>query len=137
MYDLKKYRVELIEKNIAKTIIIENHYSRKWSSCRYSLGLFCDNELIGVAIYGFPVGRLVGQSISPLIHNNEVLELTRLWLKDEAPKNSESKFLGLTFKWLKKNCDIKVLISYSDPMQGHVGTIYQATIGYIKEIILC
>ena len=32
------------------------------------------------------------------------------------------------FDWLKKNRkDITDLISYSDPQQGHVGTIYQAT----------
>lgn len=127
MYNLKDYYVELIDKNVGKELIVENHYSKKWSSCRYCLGLYCESELIGVAVYGFPVGRLVGQSISPLIVNSDVLELTRLWLIDEAPKNSESRFLGLTFKWLKKHTDIKVLISYSDPMFGHVGTIYQAT----------
>jgi len=50
-----------------------------------------------------------------------------LWLVDEAPKNSESFFLGKTFKWLRENTNVKVLISYSDPMENHLGVIYQAT----------
>lgn len=121
------YSVELIDKNIAKELIIKNHYSHKWSSCRYALGLFDNNILIGVAVYGFPVGRQTIKSITNKLENSDVLELTRLWLIDEAPKNSESYFLGKTFDWLKKNTKIKVLISYSDPMYDHTGIIYQAT----------
>jgi len=131
------YTIDLIDKKTAKNIIIKNHYSHKWTSCRYAIGLF-DTEiksndlfdkgkLIGVAIYGFPIGRQTIKSITPNLGNNEVLELTRLWLEDYAPKNSESYFLGKTFDWLRKNTDIKVLISYSDPMQDHLGIIYQAT----------
>jgi hypothetical protein len=122
-----EYTIDLIDKNVAKKMIIENHYSHKWTSCRYAIGLFDNNNLIGVAVYGFPVGRQTVKSITPNLENNEVLELTRLWLIDEAPKNSESYFLGKTFHWLRKNTDVKVLISYSDPMQGHLGVIYQST----------
>ena len=40
----------------------------------------------------------------------------------------ESISISKTFKWLKTNADdIKVLISYADPGQEHVGGIYQAT----------
>lgn len=132
-----EYTIDLIEKNIAKDLIIKNHYSHKWTSCRYAIGLFDPSiknndlfdkgKLIGVAVYGFPVGRQTVKSITPNLENNEVLELTRLWLEDDAPKNSESYFLGKTFDWLRKNTDVKVLISYSDPMQDHLGIIYQAT----------
>jgi len=125
--DFSCYSIRLINKNIAKSLIIKNHYSHKWSSCRYAIGLFDGLNLIGVAIYGFPVGRQTVKSITFSLENNEVLELTRLWLIDEAPKNSESYFLGKTFQWLRKNTNIKVLISYSDPMQDHLGVIYQAT----------
>jgi len=122
-----EYRIDLIDKNVAKKLIIENHYSHKWTSCRYAIGLFDKDDLIGVAVYGFPVGRQTVKSITKYLENNQVLELTRLWLEDDAPKNSESYFLGKTFDWLRKNTDVKVLISYSDPMQDHLGIIYQAT----------
>tara|TARA_R100000234_G_scaffold118743_1_gene99864 strand:- start:279 stop:935 length:657 start_codon:yes stop_codon:yes gene_type:complete len=121
------YRISLVDKAIAKKLIVANHYTHKWSSCRYALGLFLDDEIQGVAVYGFPVGRQVVKSITPHLKNQDVLELTRLWLKDEAPKNSESFFIGQTFKWLKENTNTKVLISYADPMADHLGTIYQAT----------
>tara|TARA_R110000822_G_scaffold1299_6_gene5906 strand:+ start:6115 stop:6801 length:687 start_codon:yes stop_codon:yes gene_type:complete len=127
MSKMLDYEILPMDKKLARDIIIKNHYTHKWSSCRYALGLFLDDRVYGVAIYGFPVGRQVVKSITPSLENTEVLELTRLWLKDEAPKNSESFFIGKTFKWLKKNTDIKVLISYADPMADHVGIIYQAT----------
>ena len=125
---IDNYFIKIIDKDIAKKLIIKNHYSHKWTSCKYSIGLFNkENILVGVAIYGFPVGRQVVNSISPNLKNIEVLELTRLWLRDEEPKNSESYFLGLTFNWLRKNTLTKILISYSDPMYNHLGIIYQAT----------
>jgi hypothetical protein len=121
------YTIDLIDKNLAKKLIKENHYSHSWTPSRYTLGLFDGESLIGVAVYGFPVGRQTVKSITPNLTNKEVLELKRLWLVDEAPKNSESYFIAKTFDWLRKNTGIKVLISYSDPMENHLGIIYQAT----------
>ena len=132
------YFIYPLDKKIAKTLIIKHHYSHKWTSCRYALGLYKHNsyneigpfkkhDIVGVAIYGFPIGRQVVKSISPVLENKDVLELTRLWVNDDEICNAESYFIGQTFKWLKANTNIKVLISYSDPMYGHIGTIYQAT----------
>ena len=121
-------------------MIVKNHYSHKWTSCRYALGIFyeTDNEhsffdekdekLAGVAIYGYPVGRSAPKSISHELKEEEVLELTRLFIFDDYGKNTESVVLSKTFNWLKeKASEIKVLVSYSDPEQGHLGIIYQAT----------
>ena len=83
-----KYTVSPIDKDKAKVIITQNHYSKKWTSCRYALGLFDRKELIGVAVYGFPVGRQVVKSISAALSNDDVLELTRLWVMDGTEKNS-------------------------------------------------
>lgn len=126
----RNYHVKPIEKPIAKELIIRNHYSHKWTACRYALGLFDGDEtLCGVAVYGFPIGRRTIASIAPEsdLTKDEVLELTRLWLRDEEPKNAESCFLSKTFKWLRVNTGIRILISYSDPDAGHIGTIYQAS----------
>jgi hypothetical protein len=121
-------KVEIIDKKIAREVIVKNHYSHKFSACRYAFGLFGnDYDLIGVATYGYPVGRLVVKSICSFLQKDEILELTRLWVDDICAKNTESWFIGQTFKWLRNNTKIKVLISYSDPMFGHVGYIYQAT----------
>lgn len=125
---MKDYQIKNIDRSVAKRLIIENHYSHKWTSCRYALGLILDGRIVGVCIYGFPVGRRVVKSISSLLENNNVLELTRLWVDDSEGKNTESYFIGRTFKWLRENAsNVKVLISYSDPLANHVGFIYQAT----------
>lgn len=120
--------VNPIEKTVARKMIVENHYSHKWTSCRYALGLFDNDKLKGCAVYGYPVGRRVVASIAAELQKDEVLELTRLWVCDSLGHNTESWFIGQTFKWLKKNAPkIKVLIAYSDPLAGHIGFIYQAT----------
>jgi len=55
------------------------------------------------------------------------LELRRLALIDDTPKNSESFFIGYCLRWLKKNTPYRRIISYADISRGHVGTIYKAT----------
>ena len=68
---MNNYSIHIIDKQTAKQLIIKNHYSHAWSSCRYALGLFDDtkNELIGVAVYGFPVGRQTVKSIISTLEN--------------------------------------------------------------------
>ena len=138
-----KSRVSLrpIDKRIARDMIEKNHYSGRLSSCRYPLGVFYEEDsqhqffdknekLIGVACYGFPVGRRVVGSIfkEEVIQNKNILELTRLFIHDGYGKNIESLAISLSFKWMKKHAaNIKVLISYADPEQSHDGAIYQAT----------
>tara|TARA_Y100000593_G_scaffold95015_1_gene198311 strand:- start:50191 stop:50949 length:759 start_codon:yes stop_codon:yes gene_type:complete len=138
--DIKKLKVKSIPKNIGKKMIEKYHYSHAWTSCRYALGLFYETgndhaffdekeeKLIGVAVYGYPVGRLAAQSISSELENKNVLELTRLFIHDGYGKNIESSFISRTFEWLKTNDkSIKALLSYADPKEGHLGGIYQAT----------
>jgi hypothetical protein len=123
---------------VAKELIVKNHYSHLWTKVSYAIGVYVEDDshsffestdkLIGVACYGDPIGRLSGQSISEELDRTEVLELVRLFVFDGYGSNIESWFLGQTFNWLRENVPhIKALISYSDPKEGHCGTIYQAT----------
>jgi len=139
--DKSKVSLRPIDKRIARDMIEKNHYSGRLSSCRYPLGVFYEEdsqhqffdkneELIGVACYGFPVGRRVVGSIfsEEVIQNKNILELTRLFIHDGYGKNIESLAISLSFKWMKEFAqNIKVLISYADPEQSHDGAIYQAT----------
>jgi len=59
--------------------------------------------------------------------STDCLTLTRLWLSDELPRNSESRVNGVVIRALKRNTSVKFLLSYADPAQRHLGTIYQAT----------
>ena len=138
--DTSKLSIRPITKSVAKDIIVNNHYSGLWTKVSYAIGLFTSDveehpffsgvadKLIGVACYGDPIGRLSGQSISEDLDRTEVLELVRLFVFYGYGSNIESWFLGKTFDWLRQNVPkIKGLISYSDPKEGHAGTIYQAT----------
>ncbi len=138
--DISKLSVRLISKDIAKDIIVNNHYSGIWTKVSYAIGLFhisndehkffggVNEKLIGVACYGDPIGRHSGASISETLDRTEVLELTRLFVFDGYGSNIESWFVGQTFNWLRENAPhIKALVSYSDPKVGHLGTVYQAT----------
>ena len=55
------------------------------------------------------------------------MELRRLVCVDDTPTNTESYFIGQTFRWLKQNTDIEVIISFADQHYGHSGVIYKAT----------
>ena len=56
----------------------------------------------------------------------KIIELRRFVLLDEAERNSESRVIGIMLRWLKRNSDIEVIVSYADPAHGHDGTIYRA-----------
>jgi hypothetical protein len=89
-------------------------------------------RLIGVAIYGNPVGVDAWNSISSVIKSHkEVKELQRLYVADHilhAMKNGESYLIANSIKLIKQDHpDIKCLISYAAPEMLHKGTIYQAS----------
>jgi hypothetical protein len=136
--DANKVSVAPIAKSIAKDMIIKKHYTHAWTMCRYSLGIYHqleeedvfgnDQELVGVAVYGFPVGAKASTSVCEGLTKDNILELTRLYVDDGYGSNIESCALGKTFQWIKQNDkNIKVLLSYADNGQGHLGGIYKAT----------
>jgi len=130
--DTSKFSVRLIEKSVAKNIIVKHHYSKQWTKVSYALGLFYENdtehkffggvnhELIGVICYGDPIGRHCGASISETLDRTEVMELVRLFVFDGYGCNIESWFVGKSFEWLKENAkEISALVSDSDSVLGH------------------
>ena len=138
--DTTKLSIRQVDKQTAKKMVVKYHYSKLWTKCSVALGLFIDTgkehsffdeseeKMVGVIVYGDPIGRLTGQSISDEIKRTEVLELTRLFIHDGYGSNIESWFISQSFNWLRKNkSEIKALISYASPVEGHSGTIYQAT----------
>jgi hypothetical protein len=136
--DTSRVSVREISSSVAKEIIVKKHYTHAWTACRYALGIFYktdetnalgdSDKLIGCLVYGFPVGARAALSISELLTKDNVLELTRLYCDDGYGSNIESYAIGQSFKWFRENDKaIKVLISYADNGQDHLGGIYQAT----------
>jgi hypothetical protein len=138
--ETSRITVREISKPVARDFIERHHYTGKFSSTRYALGIFYieeaehmffggENEvLIGCLTYGHPVSNRTVASITDGLELDEVLELTRLVALDGYGKNLESFVIAQSFDWLKKNApEVKVLVSYADPEQSHTGGIYRAT----------
>ncbi len=90
-----------------------------------AFGVFNDESLRGAISLGagpFNPPALVKGAIA-----KDCLTLTRFWLSDELPPNSESRVLGAVLRALKQHTCLKFLLTYADPAKGHVGIIYQAT----------
>ena len=111
---------------VAKTIIEKHHYLHSLpGGTKLTFGVFISNRLMGVIVFGsgpHSAYRLVKDA-----RMEDCLTLTRLWLSDDLPSNSESRVIGIALRSIKKYTRVKFIVSYADPSQGHLGTIYQAT----------
>lgn len=117
--------IKKVSYSMAMEIVIENHYLHRKSPCSFSFGLFCKlcNKCVGVIIYGTPSSPTLRTGICGKEYETNVIELTRLWIKDGTPKNSESYLIGNTIKLVGKD----IIVSFAEIQQGHLGIIYQAT----------
>lgn len=117
--------VELIDVELAREIICNNHYSRKWNTAFgiRNYGIYRGQELLGVAVYGNPMNP---GSWSGITNSRPelCLELNRLWVDDELLNNSETWFLKKTMDLLSSE-GYQLIQSFADGRLG-VGTIYQA-----------
>lgn len=105
-----------------KAFIQTWHYSKSARSLQqqhvFKLVSKTSDDLVGVAIYGKPMSR----------HQpKDTIELRRLCLIDDTPRNTESWFIARTLKWLRANTDYSSVVSFADPNHGHLGTIYKAS----------
>jgi len=86
---------------------------------RLRIAVYYDGRCVGGMLFGRPIARNIDQWTT--------LELTRMYLLDECPRNSESRCLGQAAKMIRQMFpEVKQLIAYSDPSYGHQGTIYKA-----------
>jgi len=123
---LHELRLQPISLVAAKHIIIRNHYLHSFpGGTKLHIGVFLGTRLLGALTLG--VGPFLGYKIVRDAEPTDVITLTRLWLSDELPSNTESKVLGILLRELKKSTNLKFVLAYSDPAAGHVGTIYQGT----------
>jgi len=125
---IKDFRIRLLERKQIKEFVEEWHYSKSINGLRisYCFGLYNGDDLIGVTIFGAPAMNNQASKWNPT-NPDKLLELRRMCCIDDTPKNTESYFIGKCLKWLKKNTEIEVIISYADMTYGHEGTIYKAS----------
>lgn len=101
---------------------MEIHYAKRIPSISYAYGLFLRSELVGVVCYGTPASHPLRIGIAGEANKNRVLELNRLCLLHNR-KNEASFLVAKSLKLLPKG---KIIISFADTAQNHLGVVYQA-----------
>lgn len=138
--DVSQYYIKPTSKNEVYDMVVNKHYAKRWTGASLILGVYergrvqhqffsmiCD-RLVGCIVYGSPVARHGVKSISESLNFDEVYELKRLWIEDGHGSNIESFSISQSINYIKHNLpNIKVLISYADPMENHLGLVYRAT----------
>ena len=125
--NVKDFIVQPCTMREIKEFVVHWHYSHnlRGMMCSYAFKMTYNDSLIGAMIYGRPAMANAWKKYAE--KQEDLLELRRLCCIDKTPRNTESYFIGKTLKWLKRNTDLKVIVSYADPHYGHGGIIYKAS----------
>lgn len=120
--------VKEVGRDMANDIITKNHYSKKYYNATYiHLGVYMGNKIVGVLQYGYAMNPASCGSVVSGTEMNEYLELNRMWLNDVAPRNSESKAISYSIKYIKRKYPkVKWIQSFADERCGKHGIVYQA-----------
>lgn len=124
---VKELRVIPVALSTIRQLIETHHYSHSVNGLRvsYCFGLYDGDTLIGGMMYGKPAMRNAWKKYAE--REDDLVELRRLVVIDETPKNTESYFIGRTLRWLTQNTPLTTIVSYADNTYNHKGTIYKAS----------
>lgn len=122
------FKVSICERKEISAFIEHWHYSKNVNGLISDYCFKLENDT-GDIIGGMMYGRIAMAGVWKKYAKQEkdLIELRRLCCIDDTPKNTESYFIGATLRWLKKNTEIKTVISYADTTYSHKGTIYKAS----------
>lgn len=101
------------------------HYSKSTPAAPFGYSVFNDsNDFCGCIVFGRGANNNMGKPYGLKV--GQYVELVRMALNGK--QINTSKCLSLSLKLLKKdNPTIKMVISFADTGQNHIGIIYQAT----------
>ena len=106
-----------------------HHYSKVMPRLtKHYLGLFSDDEFVGVVTLGWGTQPLATiNKLFPGYTTKDYYEIGKLCVHDKMPRNTESQYISLLIKWLKSNTDKKLLYTLADGIVGKIGYVYQAS----------
>lgn len=119
-----------VSKDIAKDLIVKNHYSHKWNTPfgLYNFGIFRQDspqECLGVAAYGYMKNPRANIFVSD-VPGGWIIELNRMWIDDRLGRSAESILISASLKLLRLfDPTIVAVQSFADGRLG-CGTIYKA-----------
>lgn len=108
----------------AKYAIEHWHYSKVMPAGKAVLfGVWEDKVFVGAVVFSRGASDAIGKPYK--LHQTSVVELTRVALNKHG--SQVSKIVTTAIRKLKQQSPgLRMLISYADPSEGHVGAIYQA-----------
>lgn len=117
-----------IEKASGKAIryaCLKYHYAKAVPQIRLGYSVFNDaDEWCGVVLFSNGANPRIAQEYN--LVQGQVVELVRVALNGK--QEFTSQVLGAAIRELKKDAPlVKIIVSYADRNQDHIGTIYQAT----------
>ena len=120
------FKVEPVERKVIQSFVHKWHYSHSTNGVQQTqcFAMFDDMRMVGAMIYALPSMKSTAAKYNP---DNPLRcwELRRLCCIDDTPTNTESYFIGQTLRWIRRNTDIEIIVSYSDLEQGHEFVIYK------------
>lgn len=123
---LQSLQVRIVPKRVAAALLVRNHYLHSAAAGTHlAFGVFLGHRLLGAVTLG--IGSKNAHRLVDSAASDECLTLTRLWLSDRLPVNSESRVLGVVARLLRRHTSVRFLVSYADPAAGHIGIVYQAS----------
>lgn len=129
-FGTESFYVKEIAKQKSNDVIIKNHYSHKVctdGTTHIHLGCFINGEMLGVLQFGYAMNP---QSMASVVEDtklNQYKELNRMWFDDKAGRNTESKAISYSIKYIKRKYPlVKWIQSFADERCGELGIVYQA-----------
>ncbi|MFV0421392.1 hypothetical protein [Oleidesulfovibrio sp.] len=112
----------------ARSIITQFHYSHRVVNNSYlHLGVYLEGALEGVLQLGYALQPARAGAIVQGTVQGQYMELNRMWLSDHAPRNSESRALSYTIKYIRRACpSVAWIQSFADERCKGLGVVYQA-----------
>ena len=124
MQDKPKLKIDWASHAAAKHAVETWHYSKRLPMPPLvKIGAWENERFVGVVLFGRGANNAIGKEFG--LTQTEACELVRVALhKHFFPV---SKIGALAVRWLKKHSPgIRLIVSYADEQQGHIGGIYQA-----------
>ena len=117
-------RVDWCDYKAAKYAVEHWHYSQVVPAGKIAkFGVWEDGRFIGAVLYSWGANNNIGKPYG--LKQVEVCELVRVALTAHA--SPVSQIVAVTLRMLKaQSPGLRLIVSYADPLQSHVGSIYQA-----------
>jgi hypothetical protein len=129
-------RLDFCSHEAAKYAVEHWHYTGQLPAGKLvKVGVWEEGAFTGCVIFSYGANRHLASSLC--LKQTEVCELTRVAL-NKGHKIAVSRVLAISLRMLKKQSPgVRVVVSYADSDQGHLGIIYQASgwlyIGHVQE----